>query len=84
MKTAAIHALEHDEMPAPVGDRNRDGDAGGAGLVDRDGGHFSRALMGQALAVGDIHDLSPCVVRVRNLFRHDCGKCADFLPDFAG
>src|SRR5437879_1228592 len=55
MEAAAVHAFKHDRVSAAVGDRDRDGDAGRAGLGDCGGRHGLGSLVGKALAVGDMH-----------------------------
>ena len=55
VEAAAVHALEQDQVPAGIGDRAGDRDPGLARHVDGRRHHLLRALMRQALALGDIH-----------------------------
>jgi hypothetical protein len=41
--------------PPGIDDAARDRDLGLKGLIDGDSHHFLRAVVGQALAVGDVH-----------------------------
>jgi hypothetical protein len=56
MKAAPIHAFEHDQMSARIGNRNRDRDPGLPGFADGRVGYFFRPGMGQAFCVGDEHE----------------------------
>jgi hypothetical protein len=56
MKAASVHALEHDQMPARVGDRNRDRNSGLFGFADGRVGYFFRPGVRQALGVGNVHE----------------------------
>ena len=58
MKAAALHALEQDQLPACIGDRDRDRNPGFFGDCDRRGHHFLRARIGQALCIGYVHRLN--------------------------
>ena len=57
METAAVHALQHDDVAARIDDAARDRDLGLAGLVDGDSHYLSSAVMGQTLGVGDVHGM---------------------------
>ena len=59
MEAAAVHAFEQDHVSAGIDDRTGDGDPGLAGHVDGRRHHLLRALMCEALALGDIHSRSP-------------------------
>ena len=72
METTAVHAFEQDHVPAGIHDRARDRDPGLAGHVDRRRHDLLRALMREALALGDIHSRSPNLRRTR-------GVCASVL-----
>src|SRR5438309_11384279 len=56
MKSACVHALEHDQMAARIGDRDRDRDSSLLGLSDGRFGYFFRPGVRQALGVRDIHE----------------------------
>jgi hypothetical protein len=59
MKATPLHAFEQDDVPACVNDRTADRDPGLARHVDGRGHDLLCALMGEALALGDIHSKSP-------------------------
>ena len=59
VEAPAVHALEHDEIAAAVGDRDRDRDAGLLGLSDGGGHHLARPGERQALGVRDVHRNPP-------------------------
>ena len=55
MKPASIHAFEHDQMSARIGNRNRDRDPGLPGFGDGAVSYFLGASVSEALGVGDEH-----------------------------
>src|SRR5450755_2799496 len=55
MEPAAVHALKQDDVSAGIDDRTGDRDPGLVGHVDGRRHDCLRALIGQALALGDIH-----------------------------
>ena len=55
MKPPAIHALEHDQMAAGIGNSARNGYAGFACLGDGSCHHPFGALIGETFGIGDIH-----------------------------
>ena len=55
MKAAAVHAFEQDDVAAGIHDRTGDRDPGLVGHLDGRRHDLLRALMRQALALGDIH-----------------------------
>ncbi len=59
MESAAVHAFEQDHVPAGIDDRTGDCDPGLVRHVDGRRHDLLRALMGEALALGDIHSRSP-------------------------
>jgi hypothetical protein len=59
MEAATVHAFEQDHVPAGIHDRTGDRDPGLAGHVDGRRHDLLRALMGEALALGDIHSKNP-------------------------
>jgi hypothetical protein len=59
MESPAVHAFEQDHVPAGIHDRTGDRDPGLAGHVDGRRHDLLGALMGEALAFGDIHCRSP-------------------------
>jgi hypothetical protein len=73
METATVHALEHDHMPAGIDDRTRDRDPGPVGQVDGGRHDLFRALMREALVLGDIHRRKAGLRKLRRL-------CASATP----
>jgi hypothetical protein len=55
MKATTIHAFEQDHVPAGINDRTGDCDPSLASHVDGRRHDLLRALMGETLALGDIH-----------------------------
>ncbi len=55
MKAASVHALEHDQMSARIGDRDRDRNPRLAGFGYGGVGYFLGANVSEALGVGDEH-----------------------------
>jgi hypothetical protein len=55
VEATAVHAFEQDHVPAGIHDRTGDRDPGLVGHVDGRHHHLLRALMCEALALGDIH-----------------------------
>ena len=69
MKATTVHALEQDHVAAGIHDRTRDRDSGLAGHVDGRRHDLLRALMREALALGDIHAGDPRCERSRQIVR---------------
>ena len=69
MKAATVHSFEQDHVPAGIHDRTGDRDAGLAGQFHGRRHDLLRALMRQALALGDKHGGAP-VGRDRRIVRH--------------
>ncbi len=59
MEATAIHAFEQDHVPAGVHDRTGDRDPTLVGHVDGRRHDLFRALMCEALALGNIHSAKP-------------------------
>jgi hypothetical protein len=59
MEAATVHSFEQDHVPAGIHDRTGDRDPGLVGHVDGRHHDLLRALMREALALGDIHSLRP-------------------------
>ena len=69
MEAAAVHAFEQDHVPAGIHDRTGDRDPGLAGHVDGRRHDLLRALMREALALGDIHAEAPELRAMRRTVR---------------
>lgn len=54
VESSPIHPLEHDDVAAGIGYRDRNCYSGLACLVDRGGRYPLRPLMGKTFCVGDI------------------------------